>query len=113
MADLSRSGGALNIHSYISAEGHTPAGRQQQVSNDIAQSSRSRLSLPRSRSLVPAIQVQIHKIGKAGISGKCVQAKGRCSQTIAISPKGCTSKPQCKRAIATTMEVGAGEREDT
>ena len=62
---------------------------------------------------MPAIQVRIHKTGKAGISGKGEQAKGRCSQMIAVSPKGCTSKPQCKRAIATTKEVGSGEREDT
>jgi hypothetical protein len=27
-------------------------------------------------------------------------------QTIAVSPKGYTSKPQCKRAIATKKEVG-------
>jgi hypothetical protein len=77
MADLTRSGRAVNIYSYISAEGYTSAGRQRQVSNDVAQRSRSRLSLPRSKSLVPTTQIQIHKTGKASISGKCVQAKGR------------------------------------
>jgi len=77
MADLSRSGRALNIYSYISAEGYTSAGRQREICIDVAQRSRSRLSLPRNMSLVPTTRVQIHKIGKASISGKCVQARGR------------------------------------
>jgi uncharacterized protein YegP (UPF0339 family) len=31
---------------------------------------------------------------------------------IAVCPKGYTSKPRCKRAIATTKALGSGERED-
>jgi len=50
MAGLSRSGGALRICSYISAERCTSAGRRRQVSKCVAQRSRSRPSLPRSKS---------------------------------------------------------------
>jgi hypothetical protein len=76
MASLSRSGRALRICSHISAEGCTSAGKWRQVSKCAAQRSHSQLSLPKSKSLVPTTQIQIHKTGKASISGKCVQAKG-------------------------------------
>jgi hypothetical protein len=77
MAGLSRSGGALRICSYISAERCTSAGRRRQVSKCVAQKITFAAEFAKEQELVSMTQVQIYETGKVSISGNWVQAKAR------------------------------------
>jgi hypothetical protein len=78
MAGLSRSGGALRICSYISAEGCTSAGWKAASGQQVR---RAKITFAaefvKEQKLVSMTQVQIYETGKVSISGNCVQAKAR------------------------------------